>query len=57
MKHKLKAMLASRRFYAAIAAVLAIALQDLFGMSPETATGIATILSVWILGDSLDKTK
>jgi len=54
---KLKAMLASRRFQAAVIAVTVVVFQDILGMDEQQATTIAALVMSWIVGDSITKTQ
>lgn len=56
MKNKLERLLQSRRFYASLLALSVIILQDGLGLSHESSMTISSILMVWVLGDSLNKT-
>jgi hypothetical protein len=53
---KLAKLFGSRRFYATIAGLLVVVLQDTLGLSEDTAMEIAAIVIAWILGDSITKT-
>ncbi len=54
---KIRALFASRRFYAAVLGCVAVVLQEALGMEQQTATTLATLIAAWILGDSLKETK
>jgi len=56
MGNKLSALFNSRRFWAAALGVVAIVLEDSAGLSPEASTHIVSLLGMWIIGDSLNKT-
>lgn len=57
MSGKLESLLQSRRFWAAVIAVAVVVLQDGMGLGEDVAKSIAAVLSAWIVGDSLQKTK
>ncbi|MEO1063728.1 MAG: hypothetical protein AAFZ07_20110 [Actinomycetota bacterium] len=53
MLEKIKALVRSRRFWAAVGAVVTVLLQDVLGLDEETATTVAGLLGVWIISDSV----
>ena len=53
MGDKIKALLKSRRFWAAIGGVVVVVLQDTIGLEPATANSIVAVAVAWIVGDSL----
>lgn len=55
-KEKWIALILSRRFQAAVIGVLAIAGNELLGLSEEDVTKVFGIVVVWILGDSYRET-
>ena len=57
MVDKLKSMVRSRRFWTAVGTVVTVALQDVVGIPPETATSIVAVAVAWIVGDSLRATE
>lgn len=59
MWEKVKALLKSRRFIAAVVGVAAIVASEAFGVKLDTEqiTAIVVMISSWILGDSLRKTE
>ena len=57
MVDKLKSMVRSRRFWTAVGTVITVALQDVVGIPPETATSIVAVAVAWIVGDSLRATE
>lgn len=57
MPAKLAALLRSRRFWTAVAGVLAITGTHLFGLDEQQTLGLAGVLISWILGDSIRATK
>ena len=54
---KLRELPRSRRFWTAGTAMLVCILSEWLGLSDATAREIAAIMSVWIVGDSLNKTR
>lgn len=54
---KIISLFQSRRFWAAVAAMLVALLQELFGIDEQTANQIVVILLAWIVGDSINKTQ
>lgn len=56
MENKIIALLQSRRFWAAIIGVLAIAFHDVLGLSEEQVQQVGIIVTGWIIGDSVNKT-
>ena len=53
---KLSTLLQSRRFWAAIVGVLAIAANDTIGISEDEARQVGNIVIAWILGDAVRTT-
>ncbi len=55
---KIKALLASRRFWVSAVGLLAVCSSELLGMeiNQEQIIGIATIIAAWVIGDSVTKT-
>lgn len=56
MENKIVLLLRSRRFWAAIVGVIAIAAHDLVGLSEEQVQQVGLIITGWIVGDSISKT-
>lgn len=54
---KITALLKSRRFWIAVAGVVAVALHDTLGLDEQQTLELAGIVIAWILGDSLRETK
>ena len=50
---KVKALLKSRRFWAAVGGVLIVTLQDVVGVPEDTAHTLVGIAVAWIVGDSI----
>ncbi len=50
---KIKDLVKSRRFWAAIGGVVVVGLQDVLGLDPATANSIVAVIVSWIVGDSL----
>ena len=59
MKEKFKALFNSRRFWVAVAGVLTVVASDVFGVELDTEQMVAftTIVSAWIIGDTLRATE
>ena len=59
MKEKFKALLNSRRFWVAIAGILTVVASDVFGveLGTEQMVAFTTIVSAWIIGDTLRATE
>ena len=57
MGDKIKALVRSRRFWAAIGSVVVVVLQDAIGLDPTTANSIVAVAVAWIGGDSLRVTE
>ena len=53
---KVKALFGSRRFWAAVGAVLEVVFHDLAGLTAEQSMVVAGILASWVVGDSIQKT-
>jgi hypothetical protein len=53
---KLRALLTSRRFQAAVVAMVVSAMGNRVDISPETVREIVAVLCIWIVGDSLKDT-
>jgi len=59
MPEKLKTLIQSRRFWAAVAAVVVVAGKHVFGedvIDSETMTAIVIAIGSWIVGTSLRRT-
>lgn len=56
MRSKVSALFNSRRFWVAALGVIAVVLEDSAGLSPEASSHIVSLLGMWIIGDSLNKT-
>ena len=57
---KLKSMLASRRFWVAVAGLLVVCADTVFGegtVNPDTVTQVTLLAGAWIVGDSLRLTE
>ena len=50
---KIKDLVKSRRFWAAVGGVVVVGLQDVLGLDPTTANSIVAVIVSWIVGDSL----
>lgn len=59
MLDKFKALLVSRRFWAASIGLVAVVAADIFGteLNQEQLLGIITIVVAWIVGDTVRETK
>ena len=57
MMQKIKDLVKSRRFWAAVGGVIVVGLQDVLGLEPATANSIVAVIVSWIVGDSLRSTK
>ena len=57
MIKKIKDLVKSRRFWAAVGGVVVIGLQDVLGLEPATANSIVAVVVSWIVGDSLRTTE
>ena len=57
MVDKIKALVRSKRFRTAVGTVVTVALQDVVGIPPETATSIVAVAVAWIVGDALRPTE
>lgn len=57
LQRKFAALLQSRRFYAAVVALLTVLFHEQVGFSEEVTRNIIYILISWIVGDSLCKTE
>jgi phenylpyruvate tautomerase PptA (4-oxalocrotonate tautomerase family) len=53
---KLKALVLSRRFQAAVAALVTVVVQDLLGLTEQQVTVIVQLVMAWIVGDSIYNT-
>ena len=53
---KLRRLLQSRRFWAAVSGVALVLLTDACGLSEDDAGKIVALIGAWIVGDSLSKT-
>ncbi len=56
MGDKISSLFKSRRFWAAVAGVLAVSLQDTLGLDPDSTKQAVMLLAAWIIGDSLTPT-
>ena len=54
---KLKDLIKSRRFWAAVGGVVVVGLQDVLGLDPATANSIVAVVVGWIVSDSLRATE
>lgn len=56
---KVQALLSSRRFLVAVAGVMAVLSEQLFGvkLTEDQLLAVMTIASAWVVGDSLRETK
>jgi hypothetical protein len=59
MVQKLKALVASRRFWVAATGLAAVVSSEIFGynLDTEQVVAIATIIVAWIVGDTVRETK
>ena len=57
MIKKIKDLVKSRRFWAAVGGVIVVGLQDVLGLEPATANSIVAVVASWIVGDSLRTTE
>tara|TARA_Y100000310_G_scaffold207703_1_gene208228 strand:- start:233 stop:409 length:177 start_codon:yes stop_codon:yes gene_type:complete len=57
MIKKIKDLVKSRRFWAAVGGVVVVGLQDVLGLEPATANSIVAVVVSWIVGDSLRTTE
>ena len=57
MGDKIKALVRSRRFWAAVGSVVVVCLQDVIGLDGTTANSIVAVAVAWIVGDSLRVTE
>ena len=53
MSEKIKSLLKSRRFWAAVGGVVAVCLQDTVGLDETTTNSIVAVAVAWIVGDSI----
>ncbi len=53
---KVQALFLSRRFYAALIALIAVLFQDKLGLTQDAAKQLSTVVIAWIIGDSINKT-
>jgi len=56
MQNKITALLKSRRFWIALAGVVAIVFNDQLGIPEEEVNKVAAIVIAWVLGDSYRQT-
>jgi uncharacterized protein YebE (UPF0316 family) len=57
MIDKLKSLLKSRRFYAAVTGILIVISDGLgLGLSPDAINNVVMCIVAWIVGDSVTKT-
>lgn len=58
MKTKVASMFASRRFWAAVCAVVAVVANDVCDqpIDPEQLTTVVMVVVAWLVGDSLRET-
>jgi len=56
---KIKALLASRRFWVSIVGLVAVCSSELLGMelNVEQIVGVCTIVAAWIIGDTIRVTE
>lgn len=54
---KVKTLLKSRRFWAAVGGVLVVTLQDVLGVPEDTAHTLVGVAVAWIVGDSIRLTE
>jgi len=57
MTDKLKTLVKSRRFWAAIGTVVVVVLNDTLGIPEDTANTIVAMGIAWIVGDSIRATE
>lgn len=57
MTDKIKSLVKSRRFWAAVGGVVVVCLQDTIGLDETTANSIVAVAVAWIVGDSLRVTE
>tara|TARA_R110000796_G_scaffold36099_4_gene92332 strand:+ start:1284 stop:1457 length:174 start_codon:yes stop_codon:yes gene_type:complete len=57
MADKLKTLVKSRRFWAAISTIVVVVLNDVLGIPEDTANTIVAMGVAWIVGDSLRATE
>jgi len=57
MTDKIKSLVKSRRFWAAVGGVVVVCLQDTMGLDETTANSIVAVAVAWIVGDSLRVTE
>ena len=57
MTDKIKSLVKSRRFWAAVGGVVVVCLQDTIGLDADTANSIVAVAVAWIVGDSLRVTE
>jgi|TARA_R110002074_G_scaffold371950_1_gene547255 hypothetical protein len=54
MGDKIKKLIKSRRFWVAVAGVIAVSAESLgFSISPEVVTNVVIIAASWIVGESV----
>jgi hypothetical protein len=56
---KIKALLASRRFWVSAVGLVAVCFSDLLGMelNVEQIVGVCTIVAAWVIGDTVRPTE
>ena len=56
---KIKALLASRRFWVSAVGLVAVCFSDLLGMelNVEQSVGVCTIVAAWVIGDTVRPTE
>jgi hypothetical protein len=53
MNDVFRALIKSRRFWTAVAAIAVVVLKDRLPISPEQITDIVYLIGAWIVGESL----
>ena len=57
MLDKLKTLIKSRRFWAAVGTIVVVVLNDVLGIPEDTANTVVAMGIAWIVGDSLRATE
>ena len=57
MLDKLKTLVKSRRFWAAVGTIVVVVLNDVLGIPEDTANTVVAMGITWIVGDSLRATE
>ena len=57
MLDKLKTLIKSRRFWAAVGTIVVVVLNDVLGIPEDTANTVVAMGITWIVGDSLRATE